>query len=666
MNLTPEQKEIGKENFLAALGSKALRRDFLKKSAAAELSSGKGMGAYYFHYGTVDQPVKIAVLGTGDEGSVLIGGLNPKYVQVVAIADIRPYNQYRAFHGDCYSATAAAVRPGLMKKYGWKTEQIARANCKVYNDYRDLLADAEKLGIEGVIIGLPLFLHAPAAIEAMKHGCHVLTEKLMGHSVANCKEMARASQQYHKHLAIGHQRHYNILYDHATELIRSKTLGDLHYIRAQWHRGNLPGSDSWQMPLPPGAKKEDIGKDKLAAEYKEWTEEAERLKALIAKNGAAVDKITNLPDAEKTEEKIDLAKRLSREKAAAEKELAEWQKKIDQKLAQLSDYALIEGKEVYGRPFKSAAEYGYISETREADGQTYDRPAIEELIRWRLWNRTGGGLMAELGSHQLDAASIFIAAAHGGKKQFPLSVSASGSRSLFNSLDRDVDDHISALYDYPAKDYDPNDELLSQRKITVAYSTINGNGFGGYGETVFGTKGTLLIETEKEGLLYRTSAVNDKTRVAKSASGEPDIVIDDAGDKLSAAIGYQAIYATDVSRGYCEEIEHWAYCIRQNPEADPAKVDESIEGKPALVTRCRGEVAIWDAIIALATNISSDLRETVNFDPAWFDVASDATPEAAYAERLVERAAGEDDAAYAARVEAFKKNHTPHLDRYDG
>ncbi|MBQ3333526.1 MAG: hypothetical protein IJG83_08910, partial [Thermoguttaceae bacterium] len=75
------------------------------------------------------------------------------------------------------------------------------------------------------------------------------------------------------------------------------------------------------------------------------------------------------------------------------------------------------------------------------------------------------------------------------------------------------------------------------------------------------------------GLLYRTSAVNDKTRVAKSASGEPDIVIDDAGDKLSAAIGYQAIYATDVSRGYCEEIEHWAYCIRQNPEADTAKVD---------------------------------------------------------------------------------------------
>ena len=50
---------------------------------------------------------------------------------------------------------------------------------------------------------------------------------------------------------------------------------------------------------------------------------------------------------------------------------------------------------------------------KDAKGKViYDRPAIEELIRWRLWDRTSAGLMAELGSHQLDAASIFIAAMH--------------------------------------------------------------------------------------------------------------------------------------------------------------------------------------------------------------------------------------------------------------
>ena len=54
---------------------------------------------------------------------------------------------------------------------------------------------------------------------------------------------------------MGHQRHYNILYDNAKDMIRRGIFGELHYIRAQWHRGNLPGNDSWQLPLPPAQGK---------------------------------------------------------------------------------------------------------------------------------------------------------------------------------------------------------------------------------------------------------------------------------------------------------------------------------------------------------------------------------------------------------------------------
>src|SRR5262249_41897884 len=42
---------------------------------------------------------------------------------------------------------------------------------------------------------------------------------------------------------------------------------------------------------------------------------------------------------------------------------------------------------------------------------------MEELVRWRLFDRTGGGLMAELGSHQLDACSIFLSALAGKKDE---------------------------------------------------------------------------------------------------------------------------------------------------------------------------------------------------------------------------------------------------------
>ncbi len=681
MNLTTEQKAIGKENFLAAIGSPLVRRDFLKQSSRADLASGKGIGSFYFKYGTVDNPVKVAVLGTGDEGSVLIGGINPKYIQVVAIADIRPYNQYRAFHGDCYSASAAAVRPGLMKKYGWKTEAEARQYVKVYEDYRDLLKDADKLGIEGVIIGLPLFLHAPAAILAMKKGCHVLTEKLMGHSVAKCKEMIRVSHECKKHLAIGHQRHYNILYDHATNLINSSVVGDIHYIRAQWHRGNLPGNDSWQMPLPEGSKAEDVKKGELMRELTDWTAECKRLKAEIVRAEARVEQITNMPDDQKTQTLIDEAKRLQRDKVVMQKDLDALQAKVDQKREQCADMILINGGEYKGVAYKKAEDYGYQATVRKEGDETYQRPAIEELIRWRLWDRTGGGLMAELGSHQLDAANIFVAAMHGGVKQRPLTVSASGARSLFNSLDRDVDDHVAALYEYPAADYDPNDELGKQRKITVAYATINGNGFGGYGETVFGTKGTLQIDRENEAFLYRTSAINDKVRVA-GTKGKLDVPISEDGDQLSAAIGYQGVYATDVSRGYCEELEHWAYCIRKNPECDPNAVDAEIMPQlcqmfgaktfgdtagatPALLTRCRGEVAIWDAIIALVTNISAALNKTVEFKDSWFDYNSDETPEYEYAEELARNAAepGTSPADLQAAIDAAKEEAKVNLNR---
>jgi predicted dehydrogenase len=649
MHLTSEQRSIGQENFYAAIGSNLLRRDLLKKVNTEELKSGKGLGSEFFGYGTVEKPIRIAVLGTGDEGSILIGAMNPKYVQVVAIADIRPFNQHRAFHGDASNANTLALRPGLMKVFGWKDEEEAKKNVKVFGDYKELLdfyKDKEgDEGIEGVVIGLPLFLHAPAAVAAMKQGYHVLTEKLMAHTVANCKEMARAAIQYKRHCATGHQRHYNVLYDHAVKMLQSGVLGDLHYIRAQWHRNNRPGGDSWKQPMPKEIKPDDLVQLKLLLAVCEEEEKAEGLspaeKNRRKKRREQVE--AQIADAERLDRAlVSLTGRLnSPNTREADKPFVA--KQVAQAAAQIADKLLLSGGEFNGFKLKSAEEYGYEDADMHIDGseKPYNRPAAEELIRWRLYDRTSAGLMAELGSHQLDASSIFIAAMFGGKKQYPLAVSATATRTIFpekldeNPVDRDVDDHVHCVYDYAGPGYDPNDDLGKLRKITVAYSSINGNGFGGYGETVFGTKGTLLIETEKEAMLYNRAEVNKKTKITSNSQGL-QIAMDDAGDPLSAAIGLQATF-DDVSRGYCEEIEHWAFCIRENPEADHSKV----------MPRCYPEVALADAVIALTTNISAKKGETVEFDPAWFDAKSDATPEAKFAE-----------------TDDQKKHFTPSLGRY--
>ncbi len=595
MNLTPEEKDIGKDNYHEAVGF--TRRDLLKGVVAAGAATGAGLGAHYFLYDVIRDPLRVAVIGTGDEGSVLIGALNPKYIEVAAICDIRPYNVHRAFHGDWSSDTAIAVRPGLMTKYGWVSEDQARQNVKVYESIDDTLNDPK---VEAIIIALPLHLHAPVAAKALLKGKHVLTEKLMAHNVAQCKVMTRIAEDQKKVLAVGHQRHYSVLYDNAVNLIQWGLLGELNHIRAQWHRGNLPGADSWQMPIPGGEDGFEVTKDGdiKPRKYDKITDELKKFTKALEQAEAAGD--------------VDTADLLKRK-------IKQWQawdldKGVDAKKFDYRDFDL-------------------------GDGRV--RKALEELVRWRLFERTGGGLMAELGSHQLDASTIFCSAVRrDGKKAHPLSVHAVGGRHTF-ARDRDAEDHVYCMYEFPAPGYEPTfdvgyyDRSMNfppkgkgvpsydedpNRKIVVTYSSINGNGFGGYGEVVMGTKGTIVLEREQEVMLYKDSATSTKVGVGKDKGG-PTLDTQASGKGL-AAVSKTAAAAGPVSRGYTEEIEHWAWCIRNQEPGD----------KDSPKPRCNGHIALGDAVIALATNVA--IRNAnkgaggyLKFEETWYDVNNDATPD---------------------------------------
>jgi predicted dehydrogenase len=588
MNLSPEERKTGKQNFDEAVGT--TRRDFLKGSVLAGGVAAGGLGAVYFGYdGKIDDRLRVGIIGTGDEGGVLIGAINPEFIDVVAIADIRPYSIHRAFYGD---AGARAARPGLLDVYKsakWADRTQAEQHIKVYTDsYQTLLDDPN---VEAVIIALPLHLHHEAALAAMRKGKHVLTEKLMAYSVAQCKEMARMAANAKDEagnaivFAVGHQRHYNVLYDNAVDQIRRGLIGDIHHIRAQWHRSNRPGSDSWQPPLPcpimPPAEylaarraaREKGAETQLRDEY-QLLEELHAWESVV--NGTH-PRIKPTPN-----------------------ELVDWKARVAQKRAQLEDLGV------------DAAAYGYMAKELPI-GRT--RTPLEELIRWRLWERTGGGLMAELGSHQLDAASIFISAQQpGGRKAVPLSVAGFGGRSIFPA-DRDCDDHVYCMFEFPGAGYyasaEGNEVANPEKKIVVTYSSINGNGFGNYGEVVFGTKGTLLLEQEREAMLFRGSDTSTRIEVRAGADG-PAMDTYETGGGGGAAVA-QAALPTEVSRGYREEIEHWAWCIR-NPSPDH---------KP----RCTPKVALADAVIALVSNMAISRNERIVFDPGWFDPASDSTPE---------------------------------------
>ena len=162
---------------------------------------------------------------------------------------------------------------------------------------------------------------------------------------------------------------------------------------------------------------------------------------------------------------------------------------------------------------------------------------------------------------------------------------------------------------------DPKKGILSyeqdpNKRIVVTYSSIMGNGWGGYGETVMGSKGTLILDREQEVLLFKESDASTKIGV-KDDKGGP--TMDTQASGKGPSLAKAAADSGPVSRGYTEEIEHWAWCIR-NP---------SPQNRP----KCHPKVAMADAIIALVSNMAIRDQKRIEFKPEWFEIDSDETPE---------------------------------------
>src|SRR5690606_40500772 len=108
---------------------------------------------------------------------------------------------------------------------------------------------------------------------------------------------------------------------------------------------------------------------------------------------------------------------------------------------------------------------------------------------------------------------------------------------------------------------DPASEKIADenKKVVVTYSSINGNGYGGYGEVVLGTKGTLILDREQETMLVGTGGTKTSVTLDK---GNKTLESYETG--VGTANLAAAALSGPISRGYTEEIEHWAWCIRNN------------------------------------------------------------------------------------------------------
>ena len=133
------------------------------------------------------------------------------------------------------------------------------------------------------------------------------------------------------------------------------------------------------------------------------------------------------------------------------------------------------------------------------DPSRWGYQTFDHLINWRLYRKYSQGLMAELGSHQVNAANWFLGSS-------PEAVIASGGLYRFPE-NREVPDHVYATFEYPGG-------------RTAVFSSIESNAFDDYYEMYMGTKGTLIMLREREALLFEEGGSGRPTGIEVTPAGK--------------------------------------------------------------------------------------------------------------------------------------------------
>ena len=218
MNLTPEQMAAGRRNFLKTIAGVPA----VAALGAAAVVKGPVKGG----------PVKVGFIGVGGQGRALLSRVDPNFVDVKAMADIRP--------------DSLAAADAVLQKAG-------RPAAKHYVEFKDMLQQED---IEAVITAPPLWAHADIVTACLNAGKHVLCEKMMAKTREGYQAMIAAAKANNRILEIGYQRNYNPVYQTAYQgVMKSGALGEIYHVRLMWMRNG-----NWRRKADPPTKDYDPSK----------------------------------------------------------------------------------------------------------------------------------------------------------------------------------------------------------------------------------------------------------------------------------------------------------------------------------------------------------------------------------------------------------------------
>lgn len=119
---------------------------------------------------------------------------------------------------------------------------------KVYDTAEDLLSDPE---IDAVSVCAANYAHADLTIKALRAGKHVLCEKPMAVTLADCEEMVQVAKEENKLLMIGQNQRLTEAHMLARQMIADGEIGRVLSFRTSFGHGGpetwaiRPGNDTW-------------------------------------------------------------------------------------------------------------------------------------------------------------------------------------------------------------------------------------------------------------------------------------------------------------------------------------------------------------------------------------------------------------------------------------
>ena len=164
----------------------------------------------------MDKKCKLAVIGLGQRGAA--------FAEMIKSAP---------------GAELSAVCDSSFERATCFLKELGIENTPFYSSVDELL---EKGDFEAAVITLPDFLHCDCAVKCCNAGKHIMLEKPMAPTAAECRKIIQAAQKNNTFIQLGFVLRHHPVFRKAIEIVKSGELGQVLNILSTEHIGVMHGA----------------------------------------------------------------------------------------------------------------------------------------------------------------------------------------------------------------------------------------------------------------------------------------------------------------------------------------------------------------------------------------------------------------------------------------